>query len=261
MKVIFKTKVGTGQKREKKRRSKYDLTGRNFKCRQCNKSYLSYPALYTHSKTKHPAGLSSAKNLRGRPRKVNKTFVVKKHQNFFDFPERQGSTYEPLKVLFKTIVKLEKEIGWGLYTPDEHPLIQSLQNKKETCDNAFINYCIYAAKFTNEVFFEKLCAVILGYRECLNRYGWQKLAEEQYEDVKREDSGSGSPRVSGSVECAIKRKSVGKDYAANNGAEKLPEVANEFVLLFAKEYNLGVPKKRNNRYHHEYVRMDVCEEI
>lgn len=37
-----------------KRRSKNDSEGRNFKCNLCEKSYLSYPALYTHKKTKHP---------------------------------------------------------------------------------------------------------------------------------------------------------------------------------------------------------------
>ena len=31
-----------------KRRSKNDSQGRNYKWNQCDKSYLSYPALYTH---------------------------------------------------------------------------------------------------------------------------------------------------------------------------------------------------------------------
>ena len=36
----------------KKRRTRKDDEGRNFNC-TCGKSYLSYPALYTHIKTKH----------------------------------------------------------------------------------------------------------------------------------------------------------------------------------------------------------------
>ena len=59
-----------------KRRSKTDQIDRNFVC-GCGKSYLSYPALYTHIKTKHdgayPEGtishLSSSSKKRGRPRK------------------------------------------------------------------------------------------------------------------------------------------------------------------------------------------------
>ena len=36
-----------------KRRSKNDVEGRDFKCNYCTKTYLSYPALYTHIKQKH----------------------------------------------------------------------------------------------------------------------------------------------------------------------------------------------------------------
>ena len=38
--------------KKKSRRSKKDEGDRNFLC-PCGKSYLSYPALYTHIKTKH----------------------------------------------------------------------------------------------------------------------------------------------------------------------------------------------------------------
>ena len=45
-----------------------------YKCKQCERTYLSYPALYTHCKIKHPIA-RSAKGLakpsnRGRPRKT-----------------------------------------------------------------------------------------------------------------------------------------------------------------------------------------------
>jgi hypothetical protein len=42
----------SGQKQKHKRRSKNDNQGRDFRC-GCSKRYLSYPALYTHIKTKH----------------------------------------------------------------------------------------------------------------------------------------------------------------------------------------------------------------
>ena len=57
-----------------KRRSKNMAEGRSFKCQHCEKTYLSYPALYTHMKTKHAvsAEQSSIPNARsrGRPKKV-----------------------------------------------------------------------------------------------------------------------------------------------------------------------------------------------
>ena len=59
-----------------KRRSKNDVEGRDFKCNFCPKTYLSYPALYTHIKQKHSKGPDgeirappTSGRGRGRPRK------------------------------------------------------------------------------------------------------------------------------------------------------------------------------------------------
>jgi hypothetical protein len=64
-----------------KRRSKKDKVGRNYLC-GCGKEYLSYPALYTHIKTKHdgvqPEGTkahSASTSKRGRPKKVSNVIV------------------------------------------------------------------------------------------------------------------------------------------------------------------------------------------
>lgn len=67
----------SGQKHKHKRRSKNDNQGRDFRC-GCGKRYLSYPALYTHIKTKHdgvtPKGTNTSQfqtgRGRGRPRKI-----------------------------------------------------------------------------------------------------------------------------------------------------------------------------------------------
>jgi hypothetical protein len=66
------------QRQKHKRRSKNDLKGRDYQC-GCGKRYLSYPALYTHIKTKHngqnPKGTNAPQYQsgrgRGRPRKSN----------------------------------------------------------------------------------------------------------------------------------------------------------------------------------------------
>jgi len=64
----------TEKKAKEKRKSKFNVEGRTFKCEQCDKAYLSYPALYIHCKTKHqsskieiPTNISEKK--RGRPKK------------------------------------------------------------------------------------------------------------------------------------------------------------------------------------------------
>ncbi len=70
---------------KQKRRSKNDCNGRDYVC-GCGKTYLSYPALYTHIKTKHNGKTPDGTNAnqiqngkgRGRPRKnflINEDFI------------------------------------------------------------------------------------------------------------------------------------------------------------------------------------------
>lgn len=58
------------KKTRKKRQLKSDNVSRDYKC-GCGRSYLSYPALYTHIKTKHggdpPPGTTKQIKQRGRP--------------------------------------------------------------------------------------------------------------------------------------------------------------------------------------------------
>ena len=78
-----------------KRRSKNDTKDRDFKC-GCGKKYLSYPALYTHVKTKHggvdPPGTKSTQQKssrgRGRPRKIDV---------FEDTKNQQDKEYEKVQ--------------------------------------------------------------------------------------------------------------------------------------------------------------------
>lgn len=72
---------GSG-KNKNKRRSKNDVDGRDHKCKYCDKTYLSYPALYTHMKQKHSKGPDGEMRTpptsgrgRGRPRKNVRTFL------------------------------------------------------------------------------------------------------------------------------------------------------------------------------------------
>jgi hypothetical protein len=68
--------LDTDGKQKSKRRSKNDVDGRDFGCKYCDKTYLSYPALYTHMKQKHSKGPDGEVRTpptsgrgRGRPRK------------------------------------------------------------------------------------------------------------------------------------------------------------------------------------------------
>ena len=41
-----------------------------YTCSKCERTYMSYPALYTHTKTKHPTTDNPKLSSRGRPRKT-----------------------------------------------------------------------------------------------------------------------------------------------------------------------------------------------
>lgn len=70
-------------KPKQKRRSKNDFQGRDHKCTYCDKTYLSYPALYTHMKNKHAKGpdgqplvsFNSGRG-RGRPKKNSNMYPM-----------------------------------------------------------------------------------------------------------------------------------------------------------------------------------------
>lgn len=86
-----------------KRRSKNDNQGRDFKCKYCEKTYLSYPALYTHMKQKHSKGPDgelrnppTSGRGRGRPRKNPYQRLDPRTEDFFKAPERDGGPVDPL---------------------------------------------------------------------------------------------------------------------------------------------------------------------
>ena len=86
-----------------KRRSKNDVDGRDFKCKYCDKTYLSYPALYTHMKQKHSKGPDgeirtppTSGRGRGRPRK-NVSFLLHLASLTRGLTLRARSTSRPLK--------------------------------------------------------------------------------------------------------------------------------------------------------------------
>lgn len=67
--VPYKGEVDVEEEsRKSHRRSKNDVEGRTYSCKHCDKSYLSYPALYTHCKQKHNTCNTSGRG-RGRPKK------------------------------------------------------------------------------------------------------------------------------------------------------------------------------------------------
>ena len=53
-----------------------------------------------------------------------------------------------------------------------------------SCDEAFTAYLRDVASQTNIEFYSKVSQFILLYRDCLNHYGWQKLAEAELRECR-----------------------------------------------------------------------------
>lgn len=100
-----------GKKRRAKRRSKNDLDGRDYKWSFCPKTYLSYPALYTHMKTKHSKGsdgqhlLLNSGRGRGRPKKNagRVTTIDPESDDYFKTLDKGGGPTDPLFYFDKII--------------------------------------------------------------------------------------------------------------------------------------------------------------
>lgn len=75
------------QKNKRHRRSKNDTEGRNYVCPECQKSYLSIPALTNHRKSKHGYGLEGEKKGRGRPKKetISSNLIENAEEKFKGF--------------------------------------------------------------------------------------------------------------------------------------------------------------------------------
>lgn len=86
----------SAQKSKRHRRSKNDNDGRNHRCPECGKCYLSAPALTNHRKTKHDYGKDGEKKGRGRPRKEPVPtnlleLAEEKYKKFFEHNIRKPS--------------------------------------------------------------------------------------------------------------------------------------------------------------------------
>ena len=85
------------EKGKRRRRGKNEITDRKFKCPECDKSYLSGPALVIHRKTKH-SFIKENESMRGRPKKDNlpdnsQYILFNKYKEFFN-SETRKKNYE-----------------------------------------------------------------------------------------------------------------------------------------------------------------------
>lgn len=180
--------------KKRKRATKKESDVRNYKCDQCDKSYLSYPALYTHCKQKHNTNNHSGRN-RGRPKKETNEAASDKNlydpltQDFFKREDRTGST--PVdkinnciknayifiyrnnidsvrKRKMKEFNTLEEHTFLGNYLKDEHRTDLEIEEEKTPTDKVLMEYLNKMSVICNENYFEKLIIFVTLFRESIN---------------------------------------------------------------------------------------------
>jgi hypothetical protein len=213
-----------------KRKSKNELEGRNFFCEKCNKSYLSYPALYTHKKIKHEPRKSEARG-RGRPKKEQNENIIEKNRynpiniTFFAKEGRTGKT--PITEINKSIdsafndlynevnIKINESRNMKHYqTLEEHPFLNKFKNDShdiyrnvinlhEVIDTVFIDYLNKMSSFCSSAYYIELIKFVTLFREHINI-------------INRKN----------------KSKKENIEFTESNDAESLPYYCNSFINKF-----------------------------
>ena len=234
-----------------RRRSKKELEGRNYICKMCSKSYLSYPALYTHYKQKHNTNNSSGRG-RGRPKKAtpdtnnDKNAYNPQNTTFFSKEERTGKT-DPEKEInncideaFNDLYNIEKknridERNLKFYNNiNEHPFLskfkqdphdinKSLGDEHQFADLVFIQYLNKMSEYCNPTYYKKLIEFVTLFREHSNIINAHK----------NRDNDNGKD----------------KEYTEFNDAEDVPDSSNEFITDFldpeTKNADLGFNREES----------------
>jgi len=132
-----------GEKKRHRRRN-CEIGEKNYQCPDCDKCYLSGPALTTHRKTKHGYGLNGEIKLRGRPKREgmpeNPTAIAQQKfdiffQNETRKPPSLDQTMNEKTISLETITDNLKDIFRQLQ-------IEVLNNYKNIEDYQFYNLII-----------------------------------------------------------------------------------------------------------------------
>ncbi len=226
---------------KRKRRTKNDNCGRTFICKLCGKSYLSYPALYTHCKQKHNTCNTSGRG-RGRPKKDNgESFSERLKYNpldasYFLKENRKGTTnYDDFE---KSIIdafnelysnenydrnnskemkfynKIEEHPFLGKFLLDKHDVNIKIDDEKEVSDIVFMDYLNKMSLHVNPTYFTKLIIFVTLFREYVNIIEFKKKNKDLNND---------------NIELF---KNDSNEYTSIFSAEDVPDLSNEFINDF-----------------------------
>lgn len=117
------------------------------------------------------------------------------------------------------------------YLTSDNSMLPEDDRNKISCDEVFAIYLFDISKRVNPEFFKVMLRFIFAYRECLNKYGWEKKAEN---DEVLNNSGNGeeiettmiTPASETIIEKSkeLKAKAQGLEFSVINNAEHAPEI-------------------------------------
>lgn len=243
------------------RRRKDDNDGRDYKCHFCEKTYLSYSAMYTHMKTKHSKG-PDGKPLflpsgwgRGRPKKNTGrvTNINPECEEYFRTIDKTGGPVDPyFDIDFPNLlveVHRLNSADWKVYqdNPKDYPLIElikkySFKNTPGCPDTFSKDEALDEYKGLSEEwkYFmncdEVFCVYLWSVSQKVNKVFYQTIVKfmilyweciNKYGWRKKEewDRRNGIP---------LERKEP-CDFSTINNAELCPDVSNEMVTIFLDE--------------------------
>ena len=250
-KQSIKEKNDTKSKTKRHRRGKNASSNeRMFKCPQCDKCYLSAPALTNHKKAKHEVQKETQKKGRGRPRKNNRddnyfeNYKIK-YENFFSDEKRKNknnevNNLETINNIFEKLFnKYKNELfaNYDSYQNDDlFIIINSNWNQKEVnfdkkCKTSILNspikpefydspaidgilyyYLKFISEKSNKEYLYFVVKFILFLRDFTNK--------QRKEFIKEKDVTSDK-----------------KEYSQIYSAETLPDIFNDFYSSFSETQN------------------------
>ena len=95
-------------------------------------------------------------------------------------------------------------------------------------DDALAMYLLQMSQKVNQDYVASVLQFVLLYRDCLNQYGWQKIAESDLRELKQPmDDSNIQKRM-------LLRQDMQKvqEFSACQNAECLPEISNEFIGVY-----------------------------
>ena len=228
-------KENKNKKKIKKRKGKYDLNGRIFQCQICKKSYLSYPALYTHNRNKHdiipitdkPTIFTSKKSA------LNK-YCFKYNQSNLSFNNNDDIT-QTLNYIFNSFQRIiQKYIlnqnskfykknylinydPFFIFLSNNYKKIEfnSIPRKDNNIYQVIIIYLIRLIKITNDEEFKFLLINVAFFlREYLNMVGW---------DYKQNQMNFKKEKI---------QIINNQDFCLDNTCEEIPEMIEDFVSVY-----------------------------